>query len=257
MALLIPFSAPHDAASAVRKEAQASGVHLSLLPYQPLNPDAPWWLSPETQNPGYRYGKAIFTRDLLRPQDLFVGLYMEKGIGRAGAAIYGDSKKGRRYIMDGPGRIGTPWTWPSFLAALTSGEFENVALKVENTARQSLIVTVDACHIPVPAGPGDTIDVHSGGFPRDVVAFKYSSGDIAPLESSYRAGLLRPLGGATTLQALGLAIQGLHELDKFWIDVGIGLRFHTSATGTDATHEAWDAGILWERLLSPGRAWLR
>ena len=257
MTLLIPFSAPHDAASAVRHEAQGRGMDLHLLPYQPLNPEAPWWLSPASENPGYRYGKVIFTRDLLRPQDLFVGLYMEKGIGPRGAAIYAESKKGRRYIMDGLGRMGGDWIWPSFLGALKSGEFDNVARQIEASTRQPLIVTVDASHVPVPAGPGDAIDVHSARFPRDIVAFNYSSGALGPSEATYAADLLRPVASATTLQALGLAVQAVPELDTFWVDIAFGLRFRTLATRTSASHVEWDATALWERLLSPCRSWLR
>jgi hypothetical protein len=257
MALVIPFSTPHDAARAVREETQAAGVDLHLLPYQPMNPEAPWWLSPGRENPGYRHGKAIFTRDLLRPQDLFVGLYMEKGIGRAGAPMYSDSKKGRRYIMDGPGRIGDQWTWPAFAAALACGEIDTVSRRAEVGAGQPLLIMVDGCHVPVPAGAGDVIDIHGLRFPRDVISFRCSQGILSLSETSYRADLLRPLASATTFEALAQALQRLPELDMFWVDVSIGLRFRALTRVATAEDNPWNARSLWERVLSPYRAWLR
>ena len=254
MNLVTSFSTPHDAVAAVRDEARSSRLDLYLLPYQPMNPDAPWWISPGNENPGYRYGKAIFARDLLRPQELFIGLYMEKGIGGAAAAIYADSRKGRRYIMAGQWRIGEGWTWPSFLSAMASGDLDAVA-GAEATAGQPLVVTVDGSHVPVPAGPGDVIDVHSLNFPRDVIAFRYSAGALTPLRASHPADLLRPLGSAATLQALATAIQGLPDLDTFWIDVALGLCFQAPAANATTPHDAWDARALWDRTLSPWRAW--
>ena len=166
------------------------------------------------------------------------------------------SKKGRRYIMNGEWRIGDEWTWPSFLSAMASGHLDGVARQVEHHAREPLVLIVDASHVPVPAGPGDA-DIHSLTFPRDIVAFRYSADTLSPLEASYNADLLRPLASATTLQALALAIFGLPDLDKFWIDVGLGLRFRTLTTDQSAGPDTWDARALWGRALSPWHPWFR
>jgi hypothetical protein len=63
MELAVPFDTPHDAALAVRGCARSVGVDLFLLPYQPLNNEAPWWLSPRSENPGYRYGTSTLARN--------------------------------------------------------------------------------------------------------------------------------------------------------------------------------------------------
>jgi hypothetical protein len=228
-----------------------------MLPYQPKNSEAPWWLSPTSDNPGYRHGKVIFTRDLLRPQQLFVGLYIEKGVGTAGAAIYTESKRGRRLIMEGPWRTGPEWVWPAFLAAMASGELDTTARAAEAQAREPLVVTVDASHVPVPLGPGDSIDVHSLSFPRDVVVFLHTAGALNVSEAVHPAGLLQSVVGANSLQALGAVIQALPDLDSFWIDVAIGLRFGTVTSTTRAVDGLWDARSVWTRAVAPWRAWLR
>jgi hypothetical protein len=252
----VPFDTPHDAALAVRGCARSVGVDLFLLPYQPLNNEAPWWLSPRSENPGYRYGKAIFTKDLLRPERLFVGLYMGKGIGAAGAPMYTGSAKGRRYIMDGPGRLGEAWTWPRFLDSLVGGAFDPIASTAEAAAGKPLVIAVDAAYVPVPS-PGDA-DVHSLTFPRDIVVFQFSGGALTPLDARFDADRLRGLEGATTLRELGERIQGLSDLERMWIDFGAGMRFRTGqGSSTRRNADLCDAPALWACAVEPWTPWIR
>lgn len=254
MELAVPFHTPHDAAFAVRGCARSAGVDLFLLPYQPLNDQAPWWLSPNSENPGYRSGKALFMKDLLRPDRLFVGLYVEKGIGAAGAAMYIGSAKGRRYIMDGPGRLGEAWTWPSFLDSLVAGAFNPIASAAEAAAGRPLVIIVDAAYVPVP-NPGEA-DVHSLTFPRDIVALEFSGGSLTTLDTRFDADLLKGLETATTLPMLGERIRALPDRERMWIDFGAGMRFMTGEASSERG-ELCDGPTLWARAVEPWTSWIR
>jgi hypothetical protein len=78
------FPSVREAAADLRDAATAAGAErLYLLPYNRYDSDdTEWWLSPEPENPAFKYGKILVARPARdRPDDLFVGLAFEKGVG--------------------------------------------------------------------------------------------------------------------------------------------------------------------------------
>ena len=96
---LCTFPTVREAADNVLVAAEASGYHgLHALPFNRFDrQETTWWLSPSPGNPGYRHGKIMFTRRDAAPGDILVGL-----------AMYRETPKGRRYVMD------PTWFWDRF-----------------------------------------------------------------------------------------------------------------------------------------------
>lgn len=243
MAAAMSFTTPYAVASAVQKCGRAAGVALSLLPFQPKNDRGPWWLSPSPENPGYRYGKVLFGFDQGRPSDLFVGLYMEKGIGPTAGQLYAETRKGRRYIMD------DDWLsrWQAFTEALVSGALDACFQNAEHQGARPVIVEVDAGHVPIPT-PGERDDRPQ--FPREFVAFQWSAGAIAPLERvPSEETLLERCAQARSMSDLATKVSDLSREDSVWLDVGIGVRLSAADT--------WSAGQIWVRAVEPWLGWVR
>jgi hypothetical protein len=236
-----------DTASEVLAAARRGGFQgLHALPFNRFHrEDTTWWLSPSPENPAYRHGKIVLTRRDAAPGALFVGLYIEKGVGPAAAPAYRDTAKGRRYVMD------PTWLWDRLVGALGSGNFEQTATAAVARAASPLTIVVDASLVPPPAGD----DVHSPSLPRDVVRLAFSDGELRFLDADTPGGLLKSLVTAETLPALAARIGTLPQLDWLWIDFQAGLRLVPA--GGSRRSSAWSAAELWERACRPWRAWLQ
>lgn len=237
-----------DAASdALAAAPRRTGLHgLHALPFNRFRrEDTTWWLSPTAGNPAYRHGKVVLTRRDATPGDVFVGLYVEKGVGPAAAPAYRDTARGRRYVM------GSTWLWDRLLGALGSGEFEQTAMTAVAKAGSPLTIVIDAALVPPPAGD----DVQSPNLPRDVVRFSFSKGELRFLDTDAPADLLKSLGKAETLPALAARIAALPQLDWIWVDFQVGIRL--KAVGASHRAGVWSAMDLWERACLPWRAWLQ
>lgn len=236
-----------DVVNEVLAAARQAGFHgLHALPFNRFHrEDTTWWLSSSPENPAYRHGKIVLTRRDAAPGALFVGLYIEKGVGPAAAPAYRDTAKGRRYIMD------PTWLWDRLLGALGSGDFEQTATAAAARAACSLTIVVDAALVPPPAGD----EVHSSSLPRDVVRLAFSDGELRLLDADTPGGLLKSLVNAETLPALAARIAALPQLDWLWIDFQAGLRLMPG--GSSRRSSVWSAAELWERACLPWRAWLQ
>ncbi|OGL16386.1 MAG: hypothetical protein A3K12_06085 [Candidatus Rokubacteria bacterium RIFCSPLOWO2_12_FULL_71_19] len=62
----------------------------------------------------------MFTRGVEKPRELFVWLYVEKGVDGSAAEPFLETTRGRRYVMD------PTWIWGRFTSALASGDFEQL-----------------------------------------------------------------------------------------------------------------------------------
>jgi hypothetical protein len=149
--LALDLASAEDAAKAVRVAAMHAGYQgLTALPWNRFGADWPtWWLSPSTEVPAYKCGKIVFTRRDSEPGSLFVGLYLEKGVGASAAPAFSDTKRGRSYVM-------TPdWTWHSVMRALRDGAFGRLVAEAEERAGRPILIGVDASNMGVPTGRGD------------------------------------------------------------------------------------------------------
>ena len=236
-----------DAASDALAAARRAGLHgLHALPFNRFRrEDTTWWLSPTSENPAYRHGKIVLTRRDAAPGDVFVGLYVEKGVGPAAAPAYRDTARGRRYVM------ASTWLWDVLLGALGSGEFEQTATAAEAKAGCPLTIVIDAALAPPPTGD----DVHSPNLPRDVFRFSFSKGEFRFLDADTPADLLKSLGKPRTPPELVACIAALPQLDWIRIDFQAGIRL--KAAGAQHRPGVWSAADLWERACLPWRTWLQ
>jgi len=95
-----PFRTTREAANALAEEAKQTTVELVRLPFNRFDEvdETTWWLSPRADNPAYKYGKIVCTHRNFEP-DMFIGLYVEKGLDPS-TITAGLSAKERRYRMD-------------------------------------------------------------------------------------------------------------------------------------------------------------
>lgn len=244
----VGFATPREAAAEVLVAARTAGHGgLHAIPFNRFDPDSStWWLSPSAENPAYRYGKILFTCKLGEPCDLFVGLYIEKGIGRSAAAPFRETARGKRHVMD------ETWTWNRFARALEAGDFERLAAAAEVAAGMPVTIVLDAAHVAPPAGRDD--DAHSPHLPRDVVQFRFSRRELQLEAARLPAGILGAVGKPGTLSTLADGIVAVPELDWVWIDFWAG--FCLAVTANRDPSRSWSAADVWQKACRPWRAWL-
>lgn len=239
MTLKIPFQRLQEAAHAVKERARQLGYreYLRVLGFKLDDPDHTWWLSPGLDNPGYRYGKLIFTsRGPVQSPDFFIGLNVEKGISGEAARVHQD----RSEIM-----VDT-WTWHRFLDALEAGEVDPLVQQAEATAQRSPLIAVKA-------GPPRLRLEH--GPACDLLRFSYTHGALCLLESQVAAGFLQNFGTPPMLADLAARIRQLPSLDWIWIDFYAGFQGSLRHIA-DAEAEVWDADLIWRKGCMPWLEWL-
>lgn len=252
---LVPLTCSYvtsrEAAAETNAAAVASGYGgLHAMPFNRFSPESStWWLSPSIDNPAYRHGKIIFmqTDEAESAAPLFVGFYVEKGVGPAGAPVYRETARGRRGVMD------STWLWDRFLGAFGSGEIEAILSAIESTTARPVEIELDAALVPPPAGGED--DVHSPQLPRDVVRFQFARSELQWVGADLPADLLGGLGKPETLPALATRVGSLSQLDWMWIDFQAGYRFVRG--GRSGGAELWTAQEIWRKICWPWRAWLQ
>jgi hypothetical protein len=241
------FESVDDATRRLQAAAHAAGVSgLHRLPFNRYAADGSvWWLSPSSENPAFKYGKLIVSGDVAAdPSDLFVGFYVERGVGQTAAPMFADTARGRRLIMDGT------WSWHrTFRPALRTGRFEAAASSAEQAAGQPLLVAVDGGAVMPPSTLGDD-RVPLGTV--DIVRYTYSGGALVLLDYREGEGRLAGLRTATTLGGLGSLMDQVPESDWTWIDFHIGLRLDKATRGS----ASWSADELWRRAGAPWDQWL-
>lgn len=233
-----PFKTTKEAANMLASEGKRSGhSKLVRLPFNRFDKldETTWWLSPPPEIPAYKYGKIVCTTASFEPE-LFIGLYVEKGLGGQPARSgWATSPKERRYLMD------ATWLWHDFVEGLKSGEIGRLTNIVEELCNRPVIVAVD----------GGTVT----GDDWDFVSFIHTNGSLQVNPGSTGQKKLSPLSAADSLPDLASLIETtLSGLDWVWIDFHIGLLFSTD-TGDDT--KSWDAGTIWTKVCAPWASWLR
>lgn len=241
----VVYDHPTRFAQALQEVSTSAGPRLSRIPYnrfaEPLDQKT-WWLSPDSENPAYQWGKIVVTSLDVGP-NLFVGLYVEKGIGQAAAPAFSKPKKSQRMIMR------DTWIWHDFSRALADGRFEYEVSQASDQTASPMIVALDA-QMATP-----TIDWNEERprLPRDYIRFV--SGDRLVLESpAVERSLLQSFNDATSLKDVSERIAALPELDWIWIDFYAG---YTFATDPQEGMSEYDSEAVWAAAGAPWKDWLR
>ncbi len=168
--------------------------------------------------------------------NLFVGLYVEKGIGQAAAPAFSKLKKSQRMIMR------DTWIWHDFSRALADGIFEHQVSQASDQTASPMIVALDA-QMATP-----TIDWNEERprLPRDYIRFVESP--------AVERSLLQPFNDATSLKDVSERIAALPELDWIWIDFYAG---YTFAIDPQEGMSEYDSEAVWAAAGAPWKDWLR
>ena len=223
-------------------------VHLTALPFNRFEPDSTrWWLSPSTENPAYKYGKIVVEESEPDLGSLFVGLYIEKGIGHTAAPAFSGTAYGRRSVMD------ETWLWHEFAEAITSGDFSSCLRDACSRADSQVVLAVEAMNVLPPSQDG--WDIHAAELPRDLYLFAGTEERLEILEEGERsAGLLTHFTPCTSVRSLGEAVAQIEDLDWVWIDFLVGFRFRSTP---EEEPESWNAEKIWEVAVTPWLPWVR
>jgi hypothetical protein len=248
MEIPLDFVNSQETAYEVKEAARRSGVgNLVPLPFNRYEPEATqWWLSPSTDNPAYKHGKIVFEqRQPARLGHLFVGLYVEKGVGPTAAEMFRTPAHSRRSIMD------ESWVWHGFLEDLAGTAFRDAAEEAIAKARHPLTIAVEAMYVEPPS---EDRDIHAHGYDAAWSVFRLDGDGLAfDRENSTPKQLLGDVPACRQLPQLAEAIQAGEQLDWMWVDFLVGFRFMRGAAG----ESDWDAARLWMAAGSPWLKWLR
>jgi hypothetical protein len=199
-----------------------------------------WWVVPSSEKVAFRYSKiSVASSDFLAPaKGVFVGLYVEKGVGAVMAAAGASNE----WIMGGD------WRWHGLVRDLSRGKLQPALAESSRRLGTPLEIRVEA-HVPIRGGAIRP--------PHDRLVFGCSDGDkVATLTEPILKTdekFLKQAASADTVQLLGTAMLSIPQSDWAWVNlyIGVGCEF---APKHDTT--ALDAYQLADRLLEPLAPWL-
>lgn len=247
---------PRAMAAALLRHAERSGYTKPL--YVLPDPGGPgdietdrmrtWWIAPERQQPVYRCGKVVVTskyggtaaRSVSRAT-LLIGLAMQKGLDPQVAEALPAARREPAWFMTSEPR----WVWEDFLLEMAAGHIDPLAANAEEVGGCPLTVVLEARD---PSGTG-------GG---EILAFRWSRGEMGPLSTLYRRGRsarTRAFSSASTLAALAQRLRYSPHVPGLWIDLAIGFQLRVDRAGPGA--ELWDESRVWASACRPWSLWLR
>jgi len=215
------------------KVADRASYPLTIRPYNHHSPEStPWWFIPSNDWPAYDLNKLFIRRTFepnLEGQYMFVGYYIEKGVGASTQAQ-------RKFIM-------TPkWHWHKFLDLTINGKTEAVIRDVLNISGCPVRIEIDMYEYNRIREPDNN---HA---PYDQVAYAISTEDMVLDVVQSANNELSFLNMCSDLQVMGSQFtENASLLEFFWVDlrIGIGLNYF-SDSGV-----SWTASDLWKKALKP------
>lgn len=177
---------------------------------------------------------------LAEPNQLFVGLYVEKGVSGAltSTGYYPDE-----WILK------STWRWHDVLSDLASGALGPAIADVSHRIGEPVEVGVDA-HVPVVKASFQP--------PHDIVAYESLDGVTITAMREALLGteqhFLESAARAHSLSELASSLQTIPGSDSAWINLYVGRVLQKSARHDTS---ALDAKQLADRLLEPFALWLK
>jgi hypothetical protein len=200
-----------------------------------------WWVVPAPDQLAFRYSKIIVSSSprLAQPDELFVGLYVEKGIGAALAAA---GYYPEEWV------IKPTWRWHGVLSDLAAGALGPAIADASRRIGDPVEIRIDA-HVPVVKAAIQP--------PHDILAYESVDGvAISAMQDPILATEQRFLRGATlvhNLPELADVLQTIPASDSAWINLYVGRSLQKSGLHDES---ALDAHELTDRLLEPFAPWL-
>lgn len=200
-----------------------------------------WWLAPVPGPSTFQYSKVVVTSSplLVGPNELFVGLYVEKGIGASLA-------EAGYYRADWV--IGPTWSWHRIVGDLLTGAFRAPIAEVFRRTGEAVEVRVDA-HVPVVEG--------SIRPPHDLLAYETTDGVLiqssSPPVLNTEEGFLQASMQVRTLAELGDSLKSIPGSDSAWVNFYLGRTVQTAETEDPS---ALSAAQLATDLVSPFAPWV-
>ncbi len=200
-----------------------------------------WWIVPAADRQAFRYVKIAVSssRHVADPGQLFVGLYVEKGVGPALAAA-------RYYPQEWV--IGPTWRWHGIMNDLASGLLTGAIADAARHLDAPAEIKVDA-HVPT----------HKGAIRPSHDLLTFLSMDGAAITSQRKPVLatqerfLEGAASAPTLAELSRALCAIPASDTAWVNLYFGCTFEKSGPHDTS---ALDARQVVDRLLEPFASWV-
>ncbi len=214
MALNCKITTTHD----LCMELKPYFADLHPLPYNRFNREnTVWWFSPASEIPAYRFPKfAIMPPEAEAPDQLFIGIYIEKGVGEEYAKTVGYAKTHT---------LGANWAWHTLLEDMKhNNKLSRSIAEVRNATGVDLELRLyasmqikDAADNLAPKGEKLVFDVADGLIARQPVNTK----------------LLSSLAGCTSLVELASGLTSLEKSGFIWIDLVLGVPFNMKGDGNE------------------------
>jgi hypothetical protein len=239
------FATEREAAAKLRDAAKAAGHVLYALPFSRFDPDrSTWWLSPDSANPAYAFGKIVVERPTIVDDGAkLIGLHVEKGVGPSAAPIFEESARSRRLVMQ------RDWVWHPFLRALRSGNITESAHEAAAAADGlPLVLEVAASLQPLPKLDDEDRPMDQDTAER--IRYGWNEGTLS-IVARDTPKLLMALDDTESLESIGEKIASMKGLNWNWVEILIGVPFRPVASG------GLDAMQVWERVCAPWIRWLR
>lgn len=242
----IGYATSAETAKAIAEAWRDRGGDAHARPYNRYQAEEGdvWWAIPSAEWPAFRYAKvtASTQADLATPGKLFVGFYVEKGLGQAAVtAGYCPSD----WFMD------VNWRWYRFVEDVLAGRFRHAVAQASHGLGEPLEITVVA-QVPIR---GARI-AHPRDLLRDLLTFESHDGSniiLRRCEVRTEQHFLSEAASCRSLALLGSALQSVPDRDWAWIDVYIGHPFDCSGLHDS---DALDTSQVWNRLIQPFAPWL-
>jgi len=222
------------AAKAVYELAKDFYPHFHLLPFNRFEPHfTEWWIVPSNERPAYKFSKLCFHK---RPRSqegrLYVGYYVEKGLGQ-NLSVLTDVRK--QHIMK------SDWYWHQFIANAATGKIEATANELARTANVPVRILVEAYAFNRVV----ELDKERNA-PDDSVEFIIQPPSLQWELIKGGEDVLKVINRCTSIASMMQKIGTAADLDYYWIDLVIGVRF---CYGQEKM-PGWSASDIWNKVLA-------